>query len=804
MSVLQVKHGSTGKGLSPAAACLALLFLFSSLIASAQNHPSLARWITAAGASEHDQQMVLFRKIISLPTLSSSYPVHVSADNRFWLYVNGRRVGDGPARGDLAHWRYESFDLRPYLHRGSNVLAARVWNYGNQSPAAQISFRTGFLLWSDATDFSAANTNASWSARIEHGWSASLQGYPAAPGESIDAHELDSAWNTPQDAMFWLPSVEISTPIFAANTSASLRDGTWHLVPDLLPRMESSSTPVGHVIRSVGMQADHFPDLPLEVPAHTHLSLLLDRDDLTTAYPELTVGGGAGAKLRLTYAEALVDEKGIKGNRNDTVNKHMDMAMLHDEFLADGSPRTTFSPTWWRTWRFLQLDIATGEQPLSLFDLKASFSAYPFAEKATFKSDDRTLEKIWEVGWRTHRLNAHETHMDCPYWEQTQYAGDTRIEALLDYVMSGDDRLARQAIASLADSRLPEGLTQSSFPVHGVQVIPPFSLLWIGMMHDYWMYRSHPEFLQQFLPVSRSVLAWFTAQQRPDGMLGKLPQNGFGFWNFVDWSYAPIGAPPEDADGGSVPITLQYLAALRDAADLEEAVGDPARAKVYRENARRIASTVYLLAWDRKLHLLADTPAHEHFSQHANMLGVILDVIPASEQKQAMETILTGELSGTAPASAPQNLTTASYYFRFYLARAIDHAGMGDLYLKLLGPWKNMLQLGLTTWAETPEPSRSDAHDWSSHPNFDFLTLVAGIQPDAAGFKRVRIAPHLDGMTTLDAAMPHPLGSIQVSYRKTRQGVNSSITLPVGLEGVLEWKGKEYPLHGGTQALLLP
>jgi hypothetical protein len=56
------------------------------------------------------------------------------------------------------------------------------------------------------------------------------------------------------------------------------------------------------------------------------------------------------------------------------------------------------------------------------------------------------------------------------------------------------------------------------------------------------------------------------------------------------------------------------------------------------------------------------------------------------------------------------NLTVASYYFRFYLARAIDHAGMGDEYLKLLGPWKEMLRLGLTTWVETPEPTRSDAH----------------------------------------------------------------------------------------------
>ena len=68
-------------------------------------------------------------------------------------------------------------------------------------------------------------------------------------------------------------------------------------------------------------------------------------------------------------------------------------------------------------------------------------------------------------------------------------------------------------------------------------------------------------------------------------------------------------------------------------------------------------------------------------------------------------------------------------FFRFYLARALDHAGMGNQYLQLLEPWRKMVSLGLTTWAEQPEPMRSDSHAWSAHPNYDFLTIVAGIRP---------------------------------------------------------------------------
>ena len=62
---------------------------------------------------------------------------------------------------------------------------------------------------------------------------------------------------------------------------------------------------------------------------------------------------------------------------------------------------------------------------------------------------------------------------------------------------------------------------------------------------------------------------------------------------------------------------------------------------------------------------------------------------------------------------------------------------MGDRYLDLLAPWRAMLDLGLTTWAETPEPTRSDSHAWSAHPSVDLLAIVAGIQPAVPGFERV-------------------------------------------------------------------
>jgi len=111
----------------------------------------------------------------------------------------------------------------------------------------------------------------------------------------------------------------------------------------------------------------------------------------------------------------------------------------------------------------------------------------------------------------------------------------------------------------------------------------------------------------------------------------------------------------------------------------------------------------------------------------------------------------------------------------------MDHAGLAGLYLDSLGPWRRMMELGLTTWAEVAEPTRSDDHAWSAHPNYDLLTLVAGIRPASPGFGTVLVAPHPGALTALDARMPHPAGDIVVRYRKTGDAWRFQVSLPPGV-----------------------
>ena len=121
--------------------------------------------------------------------------------------------------------------------------------------------------------------------------------------------------------------------------------------------------------------------------------------------------------------------------------------------------------------------------------------------------------------------------MDTPYYEQLQYIGDTRIQALISYAVAGDDRLARQALAAFNDSRIPEGITRSRYPSSLPQTIPTFSLLWIGMLHDYWMYRPDPEPVRAIARRQRAPCSTGSrSYEQPDGLLDKLP-----WWSFIDW-----------------------------------------------------------------------------------------------------------------------------------------------------------------------------------------------------------------------------------------------------------------------------
>ena len=780
-----------------------------------------ARWILhgirSAGAGQpptapaKQYGVFHFRKAIDLPQKPTRFVVHVSADNRYRLFVNGRAVAMGPARSDTQHWNYETLDLAPFMQTGRNVVAAQVWNMGEGAPFAQMSHQTGFVMQGDGEIEKVANTDGSWKVYQNLAYSpvtndnAKLRTYiVVGDGDRVDAARYPWGWEEPGfDDKDWLAAKLFGYPTKPRGLGT---DGNWGLVPRRIPMMEERTERLATVrrIENGRMDAEFLQGKsPATIKSDTKAVFLLDNGVLTNAYPELTVSRGKGAIVTLAYAEALVDVNNRKGNRNEVADRIM--RGFEDQFVADGSAKRTFRPLWFRTYRYLQLTVETKGEPIILEDLVGQFTGYPFEQKAQFAASDSTLKAIWDVGWRTARLCAGETYYDCPYYEQLQYTGDTRIQALISLYVAGDDRLMRKAILDYDHSRFNDGLTQSRYPSADFQVIPTFSLLWVCMVHDYWMHRTDDAFVKSMLPGILGVLDWHEQRLAKTGLNGPLT-----WWNFVDWSTwqnaadeAAGGVPAGARNGGSSILTLQQAYTYVRAGDLLAHFGQNERAEHYRELGRRLNKAVYAECWDAGPKLIADTPAKKTFSQHANILAILTDAVPVAQQAALLQKTISDRNGG------PDSLTQATFYFKFYLFEALKKTGLGDQFIPQLKPWRDMLAIGLTTFAEQPDRSdgpstRSDCHAWSASPLYEFLSITCGIRPAEPGFRSVRIEPFLSDLTTVDGRMPHPLGEIAVQFQKTLTGgLTGRVTLPENLTGTLRWRGKTMVLKGGEQAVSL-
>jgi hypothetical protein len=752
-----------------------------------------AKWITHPNISGTEYGVYHFRKSININHKVNSVIMHVSADNRYKLFVNGKYVTYGPSRGDFLNWNFESIDIAPYLSTGKNTIAAEVWNYAEYRPIAQFSYKTGFIIQGNNQSESIINSNKSWKVLKNEAYSAipiKLRGYyVAGPGDNVIGENYPWGWEkVDYDDSNWINVKEGNEGKPRAGNGRWRSSNPISLSPRKIPLMEEKLQRFKEV-RSSNISFDKKSFVkgknPITIPANSKVKILLDQSVLTNAFPVLICSKGKGSIIKASYAESLYlnDKDKSKGNRNKVENKIF--VGKYDTFTMDGGIERKYQPLWWHCFRYAQLEIETAEEPLTINDFYSIFTAYPLKEKAYFKSDDNTLDDIWTVGWRTQRLCAGELFFDCPYYEQLQYVGDARIQALVTAYVSGDLRLMRKVISSTNDSYLSLGLTQSRYPSYEPQLIPPFSLVWITMVHDFWMLEKDDAYIREKIPTIMNVMNWFQSKLDNTHLLGPME-----WWSFVDWNWNN-GVPPGATDGNSAVISLQYVYTLQKAADLLKAFGMKEEANRYIELANKIGKAIYAQCFDSTIGLIADTPNKDAFSQHASTLAVLANVVPESNQATIMSNILSNK-----------SIDQCTFYFKFYLIEAVKKVGLGDKFTELLKPWHEMLSNGLTTFAEKPDPTRSDCHAWSASPVYYFLSLVCGIQPETPGFNSVRVEPHFGSLKSIEGAMPHKLGEIKVSLKQTRNnGVAGVISLPEGLKGTFIWNNASMSLKGGENKI---
>jgi hypothetical protein len=416
-----------------------------------------------------------------------------------------------------------------------------------------------------------------------------------------------------------------------------------------------------------------------------------------------------------------------------------------------------------------------------LADFTYRKTTYPQTLKVKFETSDPDTAKLLEVSWRTLQNCAHETYEDCPYYEQLNYIADTRLQALCSMALAGETGLAKRSIRLFRDSLRPDGLVHSRVPCTEPQLIPYFALIWVLMVLDYWKWTGPIErdFVRSCLFAVDGVLGWFKDRLKPDGFVGKVPD-----WNMVDscegW---PGGAPPALLAGNSTYLTSLFALALKAGARLHREAGEPKDSRRWDAIRRVVVPAVGRKAWSAKegLFLEGAGRTRDRFSQHSQVMAILAGSASVGQQRRIMDRL-----------TRDPGLHQMKFMQSYYLARALEATGhYGEFWTSVLAPWREMLGKRLTTWAEYPDPGRSDCHAWGSWIAADFTTTVLGIGPGRPGFKEILVAPRTGGLDWASGEAPTPHGPVGVEWMKRRDGrVAGKVRTPRGIPAVLLIPGR--------------
>ena len=766
--------------------CLTLLW---GLLGFCQQPPEVT-WIAYPSANNQDYGVFHFRKEVELGPVPKTLNVRISADNRYCFFVNGTPVSYGPAKGDLQTYKYDVVDIAPFLKTGNNILAAQVFNAGKDRQLSFFTVQTAFMLKAEDEAHQFLNSDGSWRVLkneayqpvsyydmlFKDRWFYGF--YACGPGDNVDASKYPWGWkNLDFDDSDWETAEELT-----------FQKSPWPLMERNIPFMASYREAPKAIRKVTGfeLQSSFLDGKKTIVPANSKTTILMDYGKLTMGYPELTVNNGAKSTIKINYAEALYKEVNIKAHR-DSVN-NLRMYGVWDMFRPDG-PERTFRPLWKRTFRYVQFNIETKEEPLEILKFESEYSGYPYQNMATFSSDNDTLNTIFKMSQRTLEMCSGETYYDTPFYEQLSYGGDNRPISNISIYNTTDDRLLREVLRLYPQSEnVDTKLFKSAYPSQFNFDMGSWSLAWAQTLNDYYTFRGDKEFVRQFVDKIEGVLGFYDRHIDENlGILGTIQSQ-----NFMDWSITN-GSIPRANDKreivNSVMLTLFYLHTLDTTVSLFAQLNLTEKVAIWKEKADAIRSAIKKVAWNEELQLFTDYPNKTVLSQHTNVLAILTDCLPLNEQKELMQRILTYENFDEY----------TSTFFSYYLFKALDKVGMEAAFLDQLGLWKKFIKTGHTTVGETGFAShdRSDCHAWSAHPAYFLLSLTAGLQPNKVGFKSVLVEPHLGTLKNVAAEIPHPKGKITLSYQKKSGKLWASIALPPGVSGIFRYEGQEFTINEG-------
>lgn len=736
-----------------------------------------------------------FRKTFELPKVPAKAPLCITADQSYQLYINGRYVCRGPARGFQSNWPCDELDVSAWLRAGTNCIAIRAYTPGLSNFQYLNEGYAGLLVaaqWGKTRILS----DSTWKGRRQTGVSrdqimTSLQLFPQ---ESIDLRSEDPAWLQPDyDDSHWTDKV----------VSVVWNNMPWNTleargIPMLREEIVAEADCIGTA------EGKSLPQTPLntrniavnranEGLAHkscggdiskplrfapskegTWRSVLIDFGKTVVGSVLLEISGAKGGEVVETFHAETIDEATLAPHF--VRDSHCRMAFAHRLTCRKGKQAHDFYHTF--GFRYMVLTVRDNSTPLQI-RVRLRTTLYPHQISGSFSSSDAQLEAIWNTCCWTEQVCSMDAYVDTPWREQAQWWGDARVQAWNTFHMSGDERLLLRGIRQIAQMDTPTGITYGHAPTMAHNcILPDFTLIWICTLWDAWRQSgSLDAFLAQQHRIE-TALAYFTEwTNAKSGLLEYDPR----YWLFLDWT-------PLQKDGQSSVYSLWLLYALDRLTELYAAAQNRTRGQATRQWATRLRTGLRkLLAPSGLLRdgILPSGKTNPHCSVHAQTLSLLTDLAP-----EHRETMLRKSLLPFVREQSDDPIRPSAYWVT-YVYTVLGENGYGaDVLAHIRRHWEPMVKHG-TTW-ENWNPvlgNESFSHAWSAHPLFHLMQILGGVRQSAPGWKRIRYQPTFVG-NHASISIPSPLGDIRSSWQRNGDHIEATLGVPVGMEAEILLPGQ--------------
>ncbi|MCK4324159.1 MAG: hypothetical protein KAW89_06475, partial [Armatimonadetes bacterium] len=477
-----------------------------------------------------------------------------------------------------------------------------------------------------------------------------------------------------------------------------------NLIPRDIPHFTSEPVRPVNVFGHLSGCAYGFSEHDIENPQ----ALACDDDRSTEVFP---LNEDFDVQILLDFGRPIIGRFHLEvadcqgGQIDISYGDDLDLTRIDRLLLRPGAQH--YQPYERRFGRYVMLTCRDLPAPLKLRRAWFELVTYPVKELGEFSCNDEMLNRIWEVGRWTLRMNMHDHYEDCPFREQTLYCGDLRVSALLAYYAFGDYQLARHSLMALARIQRDDGAIPICGPAPtGFQAIPEYPALWLIALADYWQYSGDLPLVEDLWGNVERLLEWYHSWHDERGLMRQLPADQRH--DFVD-NLAGV-----KMDGQVLAVQCLYHRSLQAAVALAEALGDDTTAQAAQKRAERLAGAVDELYWNEEqqgyIDCLAEggeparrvTPdvepgneADTRLNQITNGLMLYCGLVPQGHKSEVLAVLLD-------PGLAPP---VRAGYMNYYVTEALFAAGRPtEAVQRIREYWGEMIQRGATTFWEVFDP----------------------------------------------------------------------------------------------------